>query len=292
MANVNREAEEHEPEDRLARIQAELAAKEREALEAIKEDLCQWLATVLELEIGPLTFLDALDTGVPLCNLATLVQESARALGSSEEGRRAALRVPLDAITCNIKAESGTFFARDNTSNFISWCRRLGVEESVMFESDGLVLHRDEKRVILCLLDVARHAERVGISPPQLVRMEREIESLEAKSDVSEVSVEDSPSEAEEEGEGERGETDPPRAKRMKPGVAEDQRNTAVPETKVKGGKKRTTPEPQRRRKKLEKEESFDDKASACQTEVGIYFGVCLGMSRWFVWFLGHSTEK
>ena len=50
----------------------------------------------------------------------------------------------------------------------------------MIFESEGLVLHKDEKRVILCLLDVARYAERVGISPPELVRMEREIEQLEA----------------------------------------------------------------------------------------------------------------
>ena len=37
--------------------------------------------------------------------------------------------------------------------------------------------------MILCLLDVARYAERVGITPPELVRMEREIEEMEELSE-------------------------------------------------------------------------------------------------------------
>ena len=177
MAASERQSTAVELEDRVARIQAELAAKEREALEVIKEDLCHWLADVLQLKIDGGTFLETLDTGIALCRLAVLVQQSARA--AREDVR--VINVPMEAVNCNKKAEKGSFFARDNTSNFISWCRKLGVEEAVIFESEGLVLHRDEKRVILSLLDVARYAERVGISPPQLVRMEKEIEALETQ---------------------------------------------------------------------------------------------------------------
>ena len=171
-----------ELEDRVTRIQAELAAKEREALEVIKEDLCHWLADVLQLKINGHTFLETLDTGVELCSLATLVQQSAK---SPREGVKKSkiINVPMEVVNCNKKAERGSFFARDNTSNFIRWCRNLGVEEAVIFESEGLVLHKDEKRVILSLLDVARYAEQVGISPPQLVRMEKEIESLETRAE-------------------------------------------------------------------------------------------------------------
>lgn len=164
----------------IDKIQAELAAKEKEALEVIKEDICKWLSEIIsELEdISASTFMEGLDTGVALCKLITLIQQSTAA--AVESGKKLNFTVPMTTLSCSTKAERGSFFARDNTANFISWCRELGVEEAVIFESEGLVLHRDEKRVILCLLDVARYAERVGISPPELVRMEREIEQLEA----------------------------------------------------------------------------------------------------------------
>ena len=167
------------PGERIALIQAELAAREREALEAIKGDICDWLSRTLNITITVDSFLDILDTGVAVCKLATLIQQAAKDI--EMKGRPLKCKVPLSPLSCNSKAKKGTFFARDNTSNFINWCRKLGVEEAVIFESNGLVLHQDEKRVILCLLDVARFADRVGISPPELVRMEKEIEELEAR---------------------------------------------------------------------------------------------------------------
>ena len=164
----------------IDRIQTELAAKEKEALEVIKEDICKWLSGIIsELEdISPSTFMRSLNTGVALCKIVTLIQQSATA--ALESGKKLNFTVPMAALSCSTKAERGSFFARDNAANFIGWCRELGMEEAVIFESEGLVLHKDEKRVILCLLDVARYAERVGISPPELVRMEREIEQMEA----------------------------------------------------------------------------------------------------------------
>ena len=177
---MSSESDEADSSTEIDRIQAELAAKEKESLEVIKEDICKWLSRIIsELEdISPSTFMKRLDTGVALCKLVTLIQRSTTA--ALESGKKLNFTVPMTALSCSIKAERGSFFARDNTANFISWCRELGVEEAVIFESEGLVLHKDEKRVILCLLDVARYAERVGISPPELVRMEREIERLEA----------------------------------------------------------------------------------------------------------------
>ena len=174
-------------EGRAELVRASLAAEEKEALEAIKGDLCRWLARgeILGLDAAPATFLETLDSGEQLCRLAGLVCESARR--REEEGKEPPVRVPSLKLACKpIKAARGTPMflasARDNAAQFIQWCRDLGVEEAVIFESVGLVEHSDERRVVLCLLDVARFAEKVGVSPPELVALEREIEELESPS--------------------------------------------------------------------------------------------------------------
>lgn len=74
-------------------------------------------------------------------------------------------------------AKPGTFFARDNVSNFISWCRHgLCVLECLLFETDDLILRKNEKHVILCLLEVARRGAKFGMLAPMLVQLEREID--------------------------------------------------------------------------------------------------------------------
>lgn len=74
-------------------------------------------------------------------------------------------------------AKPGTFFARDNVSNFITWCRHgLGVFECLLFETDDLIMRKNEKHVILCLLEVARRAAKLGMPAPMLVHLEREID--------------------------------------------------------------------------------------------------------------------
>jgi len=54
-----------------------------------------------------------------------------------------------------VKAES--FFARDNVAQFINWCRsELGISDTIMFETEDLVLRKNEKNFILTLLEVIR----------------------------------------------------------------------------------------------------------------------------------------
>ena len=160
----------------------QLEEKEKESLLIIKQDVCNWLTKHLNVPVHAAEFMDALDTGVLLCDLARMVQRSATALTPSRSSK-----IPSGLLHCHRNAGKESFHARDNAANFINWCRLLGVEESLVFESEGLVLHRDERRVVLCLLEVARLASKLGISPPQLVEMEQEIEMIEDCKEEKEV---------------------------------------------------------------------------------------------------------
>ena len=41
-------------------------------------------------------------------------------------------------LKCNKKAQSGSWFARDNTANFTQWCKAFGMKDDSMFESEDL----------------------------------------------------------------------------------------------------------------------------------------------------------
>lgn len=140
-------------------------------VEAMKEDLAEWLNALYGLGLpgGGDGFLTGLATGTTLCQHANAVTEAAHALAAARPARGVAFQAHSVA--------PGSFMARDNVATFIGWCRtELGVPEVLMFETEDLVLRKNEKSVVLCLLEVARRGARLGLLAPRLVQFEQEIE--------------------------------------------------------------------------------------------------------------------
>ncbi|XP_052053680.1 GAS2-like protein 2 [Apodemus sylvaticus] len=146
-------------------------------LEAMKEDLAEWLRDLYGLDIDAANFLRVLETGLVLCRHANTVTENALAFLAEAPERAQKIPMPQAGVFCNGAAQPGTFQARDNISNFIQWCRKeMGIQEVLMFETEDLVLRKNVKSVVLCLLELGRRAWRFGVAAPALVHLEEEID--------------------------------------------------------------------------------------------------------------------
>ncbi|XP_039741873.1 GAS2-like protein 2 [Pteropus medius] len=146
-------------------------------LEAMKEDLAEWLRDLYGLDINAANFLQGLETGLVLCRHANTITEAALAFLAEAPARAERIPMPRAGVSCNGAAQPGTFQARDNVSNFIQWCRKeMGIQEVLMFETEDLVLRKNVKNVVLCLLEVGRRAWRFGVAAPTLVQLEEEID--------------------------------------------------------------------------------------------------------------------
>uniref|UniRef100_A0A8D2B882 Growth arrest specific 2 like 2 n=1 Tax=Sciurus vulgaris TaxID=55149 RepID=A0A8D2B882_SCIVU len=146
-------------------------------LEAMKEDLAEWLRDLYGLDIDADNFLQVLETGLVLCQHANAVTEAALAYLAEAPVQAQRIPMPRMGVSCNGAAQPGTFQARDNVSNFIHWCRKeMGIQEVLMFETEDLVLRKNVRNVVLCLLEVGRRAWRFGMAAPTLVQLEAEID--------------------------------------------------------------------------------------------------------------------
>uniref|UniRef100_A0A3P8ZYR7 Growth arrest specific 2 like 2 n=1 Tax=Esox lucius TaxID=8010 RepID=A0A3P8ZYR7_ESOLU len=147
-----------------------------EYLYAMKEDLAEWLRDLYDVDIDVNNIVESLETGAMLCSHANNVTRVAGEF-IQKYGMVRQVPLPTSGVSFVNSAQPSTFLARDNVSNFITWCRKqMDIKDVLMFETDDLVLRKNEKNFVLCLLEVARRASRFGMAAPVLIQLEQEIE--------------------------------------------------------------------------------------------------------------------
>ncbi|TSK13538.1 GAS2-like protein 3 [Bagarius yarrelli] len=95
----------------------------------MQEDLAIWLTDILGESINAEHFMDELDNGVKLCQLAEILQNKIPKDCLLDKSRR----FPMKKVAFKKSATPGSFFARDNTANFLSW---YGVEPSALVKME------------------------------------------------------------------------------------------------------------------------------------------------------------
>jgi len=165
-------------------LTAKITEQNELSIKPLLEDLADWLTKYLNINITPDNFLEQLDTGVVILKLGVKIQEHSKdyvANNHLSRGVKTKLKIlPKLQHQIHVNAKKESFFARENAAHFLQWCRVIGIQDSTLFESEGLVLHKQLKNVVLTLLELARIGGRYEMQPiPSLIKLEKEIEEEE-----------------------------------------------------------------------------------------------------------------
>ena len=162
--------------------------KENELLWAMLEDETEWLAKLFpDIIITPELFFYALEDGVVLCRLANRIQEAAEEYAKKNKTRFLGKKFKFHTSIPKKNKHLALFKSRENVQGFLTWCRQIGISDSILFESNDVV-EADECRegcreVVICLMEIARRASAAcKFNPiPKLIQLEQEIEIEEQK---------------------------------------------------------------------------------------------------------------
>eukprot|EP00051_Salpingoeca_urceolata_P012857 m.160210 g.160210 ORF g.160210 m.160210 type:complete len:769 (-) comp17621_c1_seq7:94-2400(-) len=149
-------------------------------LDALRQDVATWLSSLLNVDVRAETLLEDLANGVVLCRLAAVVEVDQTAW-YQQQGTAPPQAYPFHQLKPKFSVQPGSYYARDNVAKFVSWTRFFNVP--VTFEVSDLVDKTNEKNVIYCLVDVARHSKGLDMVP-QLIELEREIDAEERDCDA------------------------------------------------------------------------------------------------------------
>ncbi|XP_015917792.1 growth arrest-specific protein 2 [Parasteatoda tepidariorum] len=160
--------------------------KDKELLKAQVRSLAAWVNNTLgSTLVSAENLIHKLSTGVILCKLAKCIQKKVDEASDFP-----------DKLECHMhlkyweRAKKETFFARDNAEMFIRWCKSFGVRDAVLFESDGLVLQRQPRNVVLCLLELASLASKYGVLLPPPIQLTKQSAKI-IQDEMSDCSDED-----------------------------------------------------------------------------------------------------
>ena len=153
-------------------------------LKLYREDLAEWISAMLGVDpvIEPANLLTMLQDGTVVCRLAHEVHVGISEWKYNTAGGKPAAEIAPPKYKRKVRTES--FQARDNVHQFLVWAKALGCP--CLFESEDLVLRKQELLVYYCLMDVARGGCNYLKVLPQLVTFEQEIDLYEGSGSMQE----------------------------------------------------------------------------------------------------------
>ncbi|RTG84060.1 uncharacterized protein DC041_0002421 [Schistosoma bovis] len=174
-----------------------------ELLLVMIEDLVDWFKQMyptMTNEMNSDNFFDYLSDGILLCHHATelhhrLTLETNQSINHSKSNPLHNIRISGIQVTLPKSSPIYqkyeyhhhhhhhhssnaiiSFISRNNVSNFLQWCRQLGMYNSILFESEDLVCKKNLRNVIVCLLELARLGNYIHMCIPDIVKLEIEID--------------------------------------------------------------------------------------------------------------------